>query len=317
MDQNSVSKTKETPLYTITTSDIRKLYSFCYEFCENYSRIHEGKPTKITTMLIKNPSVGAAELLYLVLYGYSKKRKFSKTRTYLHWKSIPKTAEGRLKALIGSDNKAARRIIKETIAETGVDKVPIRFGSDTQQPTENTSTAFVPGFFDEQSFNARMQRYTNDFDLHSAVDQDVLRNLVKTQILIEQEHDLRLSGKSMLNDAALKSLSEQLKNYITILGLSKKERADSGLERQQGSVAELAQVYEETLQTYLDVEEEFFREELEMLLEKFERRTIDGDRELDAITFKIISGGVTVEKAREIVGVKRKYAKKPKYTPDS
>jgi hypothetical protein len=161
-----------------------------------------------------------------------------------------------------------------------------------------------------------MQKYIDDFDLHSSIDQDVLKNLIQTQMMIEYAQGRMLLGQGTQYN--LKELTDQLKSYTMLLGLSKKDRLEMGAERKKGSIAELASVYEETLKEYPQLEHDFLIEELEMLLDKYERPDHDGNREISAKTFRVVSGGYTLEEAREITGRKRKNVKNTKSsTPNS
>jgi len=297
--------TKEVPLYEATVEEIVKLYQLAYLYIMDLKRT--GNSSKRQRNAVKEPAWGAAEILYMALYGYTKKTKFAKRGAYIRWNNAPNNFEKRVLALLGPDVKKflkkQRGEIQEfkgddSTQESGVDLISFSFKTD------------------DAEVKRRMQQYIEDFDLHSPIDKDILKNLVITQMLIESAHKNMLKGHaSALN---VKELSAQLKDYTILLGLSKKDRIDLGSERKKGSIAELVTVYEQTLQEYPELEHDFLVEELEMLLDKYERLNYDGEREISAKTFRVISGGYTIEEAREITGRKRKNARPPQdYSPNS
>jgi hypothetical protein len=224
---------------------------------------------------------------------------------YRPWKEAPSTFEDRILKLLGSAFKTyvttgVGEIVRAKSATSkAVDSIlddieESRVTSRKERISETTNQ-----IYGDADIGPRMQKYIEDFDLRSPIDDDMLRNLVITQILIERAHDSLLRGGT--ESADLKSLSEQVKNYVTLLGLSKKDRLDIGAERQKGSIAELSLVYEHTLETYPQIEKEFLIEELGMLVEKHDRITTENERELDACSFKIVSGGYSIEEARELL----------------
>lgn len=292
---------KEDPLFDFTKEDVVKYYNLIYSFILELRK----KPNVATSYkaALKEPAWCASEILYLSIHGYSKKNKFSRSSQYLFWNKAPKALEKRIIALLGNDFKSYMEGTFNSINTYVEDAIPVtRKGSS---PAVNTiSYTFRT---DDKEVLRRMQNYIEDFDLHSSIDHDILKNLVKTQMLIEYAQDQALMGKSTMFN--VKDLTDQLKNYTILLGLSKKDRVDLGAERKKGSIAELAMVYEETLQEYAELETEFLIEELEMLLIKYERTDTDGNREVSAKAFRVVSGGYTIEEAREITGRKRKNAK--------
>lgn len=255
----------------------------------------------------KSPAWAAAEIIYLALYGYSKKTKFAKAGVYLKWSRCPKNFESRIINMTGAQ---FRGYISKTNKEEKEIKNVAGVTKDT--PVDSLSYHFRT---DDEEVSKRMKEYIDDFDLHSSIDRDILKNLVKTQMMIEMAHDALLKGEHSVLDP--KALSDQLRNYTTLLGLSKKERVDLGQERKKGTIAELTLLYESTLQEYPELEEDFLLEELNMLLDKYQRLNEDGDRELSAKAFHVISGGYTIEEALEMTSRKKKniYGRKPR-TPN-
>jgi hypothetical protein len=300
---------KEAPLFNVKTNDILYYYDLIYSFFLELKRT--GKVSVRNKFAAKRPGWAASEILFLALYGYTKKNKFSTQSPYLKWHRPPKTLETRILSLLGNEFRKYFKIKKgelQPIKDDGKDK---NIAKEKDILVSARSYVFRT---DDEEVQSRMQEYIEDFDLHSSIDKDVLKNLVKTQMLIEHSQNILLKGGQPNTD--IKSLSEQLRNYTNILGLSKKDRADLGSERKKGSVGELALIYEQTLQEYPDLEQQFFHEELNMLLDKYERLTPDDKRELSAKAFRVISGGFTVEEARQITGRKRRYVKK-KRTSDT
>lgn len=293
---------KEAPLYNVTIEDIHKYYNFTYAFILDLKKRKGSNVSNRHRIAVREPGWAAAEIMYLALYGYTKKTKFAKSSQYLKWKTAPKSLERRVIVLLGPD---AVKFIKRQEAEITVARTQKKAAPDT--PVNTISYELRT---DDTEIQNRMQRYIEDFDLHSAIDRDILKNLIQTQLLIETAHKKIAMGEH--NSFDLKSLSLQLKDYTLLLGLSKKDRIDFGAERKKGSIAELATVYEETLREYPELEQEFLHEELVMLLDKHERLTEDGERELSIKSFRIISGGYSIEEALSITGRKRKHAKKPK-----
>lgn len=297
-----MSSVKEDPLFNIKKEDAVKFYHFIYAFIMDMKEKSGGKVKFRYKAAVTEPGWAAAEILFLAMYGYTKKTKFAKKSQYLKWRSAPKSLETRVIHLLGKEGK---RYILEKEAELR----HIKTEANVPQDTHVDSISYRLRT-DSDEVQLRMQKYMEDFDLHSAVDIDVLKNLVQTQILIETAHQRLAKGEGTTMD--LKSLATQLKDYALLLGLSKKDRIDFGAERKKGSIAELATVYEQTIQEYPELEHEFFVEELNMLLDKHERLTQDGEREISSKSFRIISGGYTIEEALSITGRKRKNAKPPK-----
>jgi len=295
-------KVKEAPLYNVKKEDVIKFYHFVYAFILDLKRRKGDRVTHRHRAAVKEPGWAAAEIIYLALYGYTKKTKFSKKTQYLKWKSAPKSFEKRVIYLLGTEGiKYVKEKEKELLnirEERGVQGIA---------PVSTISYELRTG---DEEVQIRMQRYIEDFDLHSAVDIDVLKNLVQTQILIESAHKNLSKGEGTSFD--LKSLASQLKDYALLLGLSKKDRLDFGAERKKGSIAELATVYEQTLQEYPEIKHDFLMDELNMLLDKHERLNEDGEREIASKSFRIISGGFTIEEALSMTGRKRKNAKSSK-----
>ena len=299
---------KERPMFGAERSEIVQLYNLVYLFLMDFKKKGR-KITKRYKAAVREPGWAASEILYLALYGYTKRTKFAKRGQYIRWSRPPKSLRARVLFLIGKEGKEFASSLENTVPVESV--IPEESGDD-KAPYDSP---LVSGMFNTDSIEEqrRMQKYIEDFDLHSEVDLDLLRNFVRTQLLIEQAHKRMLMGKSTQLD--IKSLADQLKNYTTLLGLSKKDRIDLGAERKKGSIAELAGVYEETLQEYPELESEFLIEELEMLLDKHERLDSDGNREISAMEFRVISGGYTLEEARELTGRKRTNAKRAKNRP--
>lgn len=293
---------KEAPIFDVTKEDVLKFYSFVYSFIIDLRDKTEGRVKYKHRAAIKEPGWAASEIVYLALYGYTKKTKFAKKSQYLKWKSAPRSFEKRVMHLLGREGERYIRQQEEALLN-----IRKEANATDTQPVNSLSYELRT---DSNEVQVRMQKYIEDFDLHSAVDIDVLKNLVQTQILIETAHKRLAKGEGTSFD--LKSLATQLKDYALLLGLSKKDRIDFGAERKKGSIAELATIYEETLQEYPEIEHDFFVEELNMLLDKHERLTEDGEREVTSKSFKVISGGYTIEEALAITGRKRKHAKKIK-----
>jgi len=291
---------KEMLLYDVTKEEIVKYYQFVYMFILDMKK--RGNKNSRYRNAVNEPSWGAAEIVYLALYGYTKKAKFSKKGQYIRWNRPPKKFKTRVHALLGIEGKKfvenQGKELERKIEETG---------SDPSQAVNVLSYEFRT---DNVEVLRRMQKYIDDFDLHSSIDQDILKNLVQTQMMIESAQARMLLGKGTAYN--VKELTDQLKSYTMLLGLSKKDRIDLGAERKKGSIAELASVYEETLREYPSLEHDFLIEELEMLLDKYDRFDHDGNREISAKTFKSVSGGYTLEEARELTGRKRKNVRKPK-----
>jgi hypothetical protein len=299
---------KEAPLYNVTATEIKKYYNIVYVYLLELSR--SGKVSVKNKRATDNPAWAASEILYMALYGYTKKTKFSKAQRYIKWNRPPKSLDKRVLALMGkpfrADQEKKIEKVKQIAPTTAVEAVSQEHFSDILTETFMTS--------DDEVIH-RMQVYIEDFDLHSSVDKDQLKNLIKTQMLIESAHDRMLKGEPTNLD--IKSLSDQVKTYTTMLGLSKKDRVNLGSERSKGSVAELTIVYENTLNEYAGLEEDFLLDELNMLLDKYERINNDGERELNVKAFRVISGGFTIEEALEMTGRKRKYGLKKPHTSNS
>jgi hypothetical protein len=295
-------KVKESPLFEVKKEEIIKYYNFIYAYILDLKRRKGSNVSNRHKAAVREPGWASSEILYLALYGYTKKTKFSKGTQYLSWKTIPKTFEKRVLSLLGPD-------VRKFIMLKENEILNVKDSAAPEGPV-HVNTLSYDLRTDSQEVLDRMQKYIEDYDLHSAVDIDILKNLVQTQILIESAHKKLTKGEHTAFD--LKDLSVQLKNYTTLLGLSKKDRLDLGAERKRGSIGELATIYEETLKEYPELEQEFFLEELNMLLDKHERLTEDGERELSSKSFKIISGGYTLEEAFAITDRRRKNAKQPK-----
>jgi len=300
-------KLKEAPLFDVTQEEVIKFYHFVYAFVLDLKRRKGTNVTHRHRSAVNEPGWAAAEILYLALYGYTKKTKFAKKSQYLKWKNAPYTLEKRIMSLLGIEGK---KFVKEKEEELLNIKKELKIEGPA---TVNTLSYNLRT--DDQEIQIRMQRYIEDFDLHSAVDIDILKNLVQTQVLIETAHKKLSEGKPTNFD--LKSLATQLKDYAILLGLSKKDRLDFGTERKKGSIAELAGTYEQTLQEYASIEQEFLIEELNMLLDKHERLNDDGERELSLKAFRTISGGYTLEEALSMTNRKRKNAKRQKSRPSN
>ena len=299
------NKNKEIPLYNVTTKEVQNMYNFVYMFVLDL-RSRKGATTNPRyKSAIESPGWAAAEIIYMCLYGYTKKIKFSKRLTYYRWNNAPKSLEARAIVLLGKEGKEFKNALENngiTIDSTSDDsKIP--FSVDSPIIT-STAALTAAGFPDDAAIQRRMQRYIEDFDLHSAIDMDLLKNLIVTQVLIEAEHSQLLMHRSTGID--LRQLTMQVDTYTKLLGLSKKDRLDYGAEKKKGTVAELVGVYEDTKRKYVEIEIEFLQVELEMLLHKYERRNPDGDREISESEFRIVSGGYSVEEAREYLGKKLK-----------
>lgn len=291
---------KEIPLFNVNKAEVVKYYQFVYMFLLYMRK----RPT--ISKRIKNattePTWGAAEIIYLALYGYTKKTKFSKAGQYIRWNKAPKSLEKRVMVLLGVEGK---KYLAEQERKAGDTRQEA--GATPDHPVNALSYEFRT---DDIEVQRRMQRYIDDFDLHSSIDQDMLKNLVKTQMMVEFAQARMLRGQGTTYN--VKELTDQIKSYVLLLGLSKKDRVDLGAERKKGSIAELASVYEDTLKEYPNLEHDFLVEELEMLLDKYDRLDNDGEREISAKTFKVVSGGYTLEEARDITGRKRKNVKSSK-----
>jgi len=296
----SIPRGDETLIEGVTIAEILEFYNLIYTF---FVRMRSNKscPKKLRSALDK-PLWATEEVLYVALYGYTKRALFSKRGSYYKNLKLEPTLDGRVKKILGTlfvafyYDMQAKKVIGEEIKEE-LEQQSQAAAASAQQVVNSISYDLRTTSIEEQE---RMQQYIDDFDLHSGIDLDILRNLVRTQILIERTHLDMLNGKSVNVD--LKSLSDQLKNYTMLLGLSKKDRVDLGSERAKGSIAELSTVYEQTIREAPQLEYEFLLEELEMLLNKYDRRTIYGDRELTEKEFMVLSGGFTVQEARELLG---------------
>lgn len=293
---------KESPLYTVTTKEVQAWYNFVYMFVLDLRS--RGVKSVRYSAAMKAPGWAAAEIIFLALYGYTKKMKFAKSTAYWRWSNAPKTLEGRVMMLLGKEGQSFRSMLDSEGMKVEVDEAS-EFKIEPDKAFVPSSVAGMdPGIVDEAGINRRMQRYIQDFDLHSAIDNDLLKNLVVTQILIETEQNMLLRGRTSGID--LPKLTGQVQIYTNLLGLSKKDRLDFGAERKKGSIADLVSVYEDTKREYVDFEIECLREELEVLLNKHQRRTPDGDRELSDDEFRIVSGGFTVAEATEYLGKVKK-----------
>jgi len=298
---------KETPLFNVTKEEIIQLYNFIYAYLLDLKKRKGHRITRRHKAAVNEPSWACAEIIYLALYGYTKKTKFSKTNQYLRWPNPKPDFKKRVMHLLGPE---AQYYVKQKEKELLGIRVERKIPPEEKAIVNTISYELKTTNMEIQS---RMQKYIDDFDLHSSIDLDILRNLVQTQLLIEVAHKALAEGKHSSQD--LKSLSLQLKEYASLLGLSKKDRVDFGSERKKGSIAELASTYEETLREYPTLEQEFLIDELNMLIDKHERLNDDGERELSIKAFRTISGGYTMEEARSMTGRKRKYVKKSTPNP--
>ncbi|PIR43275.1 hypothetical protein COV24_03385 [candidate division WWE3 bacterium CG10_big_fil_rev_8_21_14_0_10_32_10] len=303
----------ESPIFNIRLGEIEDMYQTIYLYFLGIKNSKTSSITKKQRNAAESPKWAAYEVLFLALYGYTKKNKFSKAKTYMQWKNCPYKLKTRVLAILGPggreffDNEQRKRDnilseIKEEASSSPTNN-PVTVGKNTI--VDRISYEFRT---DDNEIRSRMQTYINDFDLDSAIDRDILRNLVITQLLIEKAQTSLLANSR--TDLSVKELSDQLKNYVTLLGLSKKDRLSLGAERQKGSIAELATVYDETLREYQNVEYDFLIEELNMLLDKYERLDPDGEREISLKAFRTISGGYSLEEALEMTGRKRLGTKK-------
>lgn len=253
----------------------------------------------------EKPKWAAEELLFLVLYGFDKRSKFKKNNDFLIWNGCPMTFEGRLKKILGPKVYGEYETYCSFIERQKGIKNPNKFVGNKPKTQILGSDVVVDNIaIDEADIQGKMNVYIEDFDLHCSVDRDILRNYVITQMLIERAQLKLLRGGSTSLD--VNKLTDQLKNYIGILGLSKKDRRDLDSERKKGSIAELTRIYEDTLETYPDLEEKFLFEELDMLLNKYNRVDMEGNREISITSFKIVSGGYSIEEARSFVEEYRK-----------
>jgi hypothetical protein len=303
---------KESPVFNVTKQEIVDTYSKVYMCILDMRGKNPNSSKPKMRLAFAEPGWAASEIIYMALYGYTKKSKFVKARSYIRWNNAPKTLYKRAVSLMGLsakhffDGNRGQKFSLEDLTFSGskeIDNTVDKMVSGAGQRKPNTAP-------DPAEIQRRMMTYIEDFDLHSSVDRDILSNLIKTQILIEQAHATLLNGGITTLD--LKGLAEQQKNYTMLLGLSKKDRLSFGADRKKGSIAELSAIYEETLDEYPELEQEFLIEELNLLLDKFERQTPDGDREISVKTFRVVSGGFTIEEALEITGRKRRNASKPK-----
>ena len=291
------------PLCNITYEEIYNTYTTLLAFFLEIKNI--GSSSGYAPKISKAPKYFAEDFMYMALYGINKRDRFKKANTYSMWYKVPNNFQDRIRVLLGPGlyslymdyvdglnnvyKQEQERVVSHGASSSIIDSLPIT----------KSNKSFGSYEIDPSMIESRMQIYIDDFDLHSSVDKDILRNYVITQLLIEKTHENMLRGGAVKHD--LKALTEQLRNYITILGLSKKDRIDLGSERKKGSIAELALIYEDTLANYSDTEEMFLYEELRMLLNKQKRRNADGDPEITRKTFQICSGGFSIEEAEDFV----------------
>ena len=217
---------KESPLYTITTKEIQAWYNFVYMFVLDLRA--RGVTSVRYSIAIKSPGWAAAEIIFLAVYGYTKKMKFAKSSAYWRWTNAPKTLEGRVMMLLGKEGHAFRSMLDSEGMKVEVDE-ETEFKIEQDKPfVPSTVASMDPTIVDEAGIQRRMQKYIQDFDLHSAIDNDLLKNLVVTQILIETEQNMLLRGRTSGID--LPKLTAQVQIYTNLLGLSKKDRLDFGAE---------------------------------------------------------------------------------------
>jgi hypothetical protein len=311
MAKKSRPKYKEQICVSITTKEIVSAYELVHDYLIRLkqSKTKHNWKTKAAT---DTPALSATEIVYCGLHGYTKKNKLSNARRYLRWATAPETLMERVELLVGKDFSLYLEQDGKVFNATTEKALPHL----TPIPKEKKKSLSVSGVSDlgtdplilsDSELEIRMQRYVEDFDMYSVIDKDLLRNLIRTLFLIEVEQGKLIAGKpTSVSLQDLKELGLQVKNYTTLLGLTKKDRDTLSAKRQKGSIAELAMLYEKTQEEYMELENDFLIEELNLLLNKYERLNLDGARELSAKSFRIISGGFTLDEARELTGRKRK-----------
>ena len=147
--------------------------------------------------------------------------------------------------------------------------------TDEDDPVEWISLRLTITEDERIYLQSRMKMYMDEFQLNSSSDLSVLQSICLEEIIQvrAQNEVLKATRGETVNPAfldILKDSNKRIADNLKLLGISGFQRKGEKTSA-EGSIGELAKVYEKTVQEYPEIEEKWAAEELVMILRKFIR----------------------------------------------
>lgn len=147
----------------------------------------------------------------------------------------------------------------------------------------------------------RKNDYRNSYNLNSSADAPLLNEVVMREIQLARFDEYMAKNHNRFTGDARDKVFEGLCKAQKALGISREQRIDAeGVAKD--TIADLADTFEAYIQEHhIDLSNLFALEEIEMLLQKYDRGEFRGTKELSEHSFKYLTKGTSVEEARKIL----------------
>lgn len=147
-------------------------------------------------------------------------------------------------------------------------------------------------------YKIRKEQYLKDYNINSSSDMPILHEIIMSEIQLARYDDFLTSNPEKYTDELRTKIFENLCKAQKTLGISREQRIDfEGTSND--TLADLVKEYEDIRTVVPEIEVLFFLEELEILLQKYDRGELRGTKELSDALFKQITS-IDVEQARKI-----------------
>ncbi len=147
----------------------------------------------------------------------------------------------------------------------------------------------------------RKNEYRDAYNLNSSADAPLLNEVVMREIQLSRFDEYMAKNHNRFVGDARDRVFEGLCKAQKSLGISREQRIEAeGVAKD--TIADLADTFEAYIQEHhIDLSNLFALEEIEVLLQKYDRGEFRGTKELSEHSFKYLTKGTTVEEARKIL----------------
>jgi len=148
------------------------------------------------------------------------------------------------------------------------------------------------------------KQYIKEFNFKSKADLVLLDRLLYHEVIARryEEEMLKVDGNAAARSAqSLKHITDSIRNLQKELGITALQRNQEKDQNIHGSVADFIARGRRAMEENPHLQEKWLKEELEMLIRKYERFDEMGNREITSAAFMRSSGGVPVSEAYKIL----------------
>lgn len=223
------------------------------------------------------------------------------------WENCPRKFEDRLKVFgFDYDTMSGIPLFGGASANRGIEKagfIPKELKVDSETGNPIYSSSLISSIEKEEVDN-KIKQMLEDFpDLNNATDIETVTILAKLLVIANRTMNYVIKGGRLPRNSNLdNAIITNIERLQKLLGINKEARDKTKDITDSGSIADLVREFDRYREKdFWEREVKWKIEELSLLLRKYDRDDGTGNREIDDVIFEILSDGISVEQAREII----------------